>query len=390
MRPGDHTDTKDGLVRAVERMANGGMSRKEFLARAAALGLSVPAAAAFLAACGEEEATPAESPTPLDTTLPKSISLFNWAEYMSPDAIKGFEAKYGITVKESFFDSNEAMIAKLEAGASGYDVIVPDGQATHILWNMGLLEPLRMEYIPNFKNVMPSLQAPLYDPGTDGTKYSIPYLWGTTGIGVRTDIMAGPVTTWEPLFDAANKGDIMMLNDLRDTIGAGLKSLRYSLNTTDQAELDEATAKLIDQKPLVKAYDSMNIKRSLVSGTPLVHGWSGWVLGAYDELGADKLEYVLPEEGFAMYCDNMAIPASAKEVYAAHLFLDYMLDPQVSAQVIDYTWYSSPVPASQDYSDPVVWKYVPDEETLARGEFIQDVGEFRPSYEEAWRKLKAA
>jgi len=309
---------------------------------------------------------------------------------MSPDAIKGFEKKYGIKVVESFYDSNEALIAKLQAGATGWDVIVPDGQAVSILRNMGLLEPLNMDYIPNIKNAMPSLQKPEYDPETDGRKYSVPYQWGTTGVGVRKDIFTTPVTTWEPLFDSANKGDIVMLNDLRDTIGAGLKSLRYSLNTTNQDELDEATAKLIEQKPLVKAYDSMNIKRSLTQGTPLVHGWSGWVLGAYDALGPEKLEYVLPEEGFAMYCDNMAIPVGAPSPYAGHLFLDYMLDPKVQAQVIDYTWYSSPVPASEPYSDPMVWDFVPPEETLTRGEMIQDVGEFRTSYDEAWRKLKSA
>ena len=192
------------------------------------------------------------------------------------------------------------------------------------------------------------------------------------------------------MFDPANKGDIVMLNDIRDTLGAGLKSLGYSLNTTEQAELDEATHKLIEQKPLVSAYDSANTKRAIVSGTPLVHGWSGYILSAYDELGGEKLEYVLPTEGFAMYCDNMAIPANANSPYAAHLFMDYVLDPEVAGQIVDYTWYSSPVPEAEQYSDPLVWDFVPDDATLARGELIQDVGEFRRNYEEAWRKLKSA
>jgi len=140
----------------------------------------------------------------------------------------------------------------------------------------------------------------------------------------------------------------------------------------------------------VKAYDSINIKRSLVSGTPLCHGWSGYVLQAYDELGPEKLEYVLPSEAFAMYCDNMAIPTTAASPYAAHLFMDYVLDPKVAGQIVDYTWYSSPVPEAEQYSDPLVWDFVPSEETLARGELIQDVGEFRASYDEAWRQLRSA
>jgi spermidine/putrescine transport system substrate-binding protein len=390
MTPGDRTGIEDTLVRMVERMSRGSMSRKEFLKRATALGLSVPAVATILAACGAEEAETAKSPEPLSTTLPAELSLYNWSEYISPDAIKGFEKKYGIKVVESYYDSNEALLAKLEAGATGYDVIVPDGMTVHIMLKMGLIQPLHMEYIPNIKNAMPSLQKPEYDPETDGNKYSIPYQWGTTGIGHRKDLLPEPVTSWESMWDPAHKGEMTMLNDIRDTLGAGLLSLGYSLNTTSQDELDQALEKLIEQKPLVKAYDSINIKRSLVSGTPLCHGWSGYVLQAYDELGPEKLEYVLPSEAFAMYCDNMAIPTTAASPYAAHLFMDYVLDPKVAGQIVDYTWYSSPVPEAEQYSDPLVWDFVPSEETLARGELIQDVGEFRASYDEAWRQLRSA
>ena len=383
---------EDSAYRLIERVARGEMSRREFIKRAAAVGLTLSAAGTVLAACGsgEGETAASASPAPMDTTLPDELVLYNWAEYIAPETVKGFEQKYGIKVKETFYDSNEALLAKLQAGASGYDVVVPDGMTVHIMMKMGLIQPLNMDYIPNFTNVMPSLQAPQYDPGTDGKKYSIPYQWGTTGVGHRKDILKESVTTWEPVFDKANKGGIVMLNDIRDTLGAGLKSLGYSLNTQEQAELDEATQKLIDQKPLVQAYDSANTKRQIISGTPLVHGWSGYILSAYDELGGEKLAYVLPTEGFAMYCDNMAIPANANSPYAAHLFMDYVLDPQVAGQIVDYTWYSSPVPAAEQYSDELVWDFVPDDATLARGELIQDVGEFRRNYEEAWRKLKSA
>jgi spermidine/putrescine transport system substrate-binding protein len=393
MARADHLGGDDPQERFIQAVLHGEMNRREFLMRATAAGLTFSAAATILAACGSggDDTASSASPKPMDTTLPESLALYNWVEYISPEALKGFEEKYGIKVEQSYYDSNEAMMAKLQAGAQGWDVVVPDGMTVSIMSKMGLIQPLDMDYIPNFKNVMPSLQAPAYDPGTDGKKYCIPYQWGTTGIGHRKDILKSAVTTWEPMFDEANKGDIVMLNDIRDTLGAGLKSLGYSLNTLNQDELDAGTQKMIDQKPLVEAYDSANTKRLVISGTPLVHGWTGYILSAYKELGAEKLEYVLPTEGFAMFCDNMAIPANASSPYAAHLFLDYVLDPQVAGSIVDYTWYSSPVPAAEQYSkEPLVWDFVPDDETLARGEWIQDVGEFRRSYEEAWRKLKSA
>ena len=383
----------DLLVRLTKELAHGTMSRKEFLKRATALGLTRSRRGRDRSACGStssSSSSASSSPAALDTTLPEKLFLFNWAEYMAPEVVKSFEKEYGIKVVETYYDSNEAMMAKIQAGAKGYDLIFPSNTTVQIMTKSKLLQPLQMGSIPNFANVMPELQKPVYDPETDGKKYSVPYQWGTTGIGHRKDIVTNPITKWADLWNSAYSQKITMLNDYRDVIGVGLIVTGHSLNSTSQSELDEATQKLIEQKPLVKAYDSANTKRMLIGGTPLCQGWNGFVLQAYDELGPEKLEYVLPTEAFGLWSDNMAIPVGAPSPYAAHLFMNYLLDPQMAGKLVDFTWYSSPVPAAEPYSNPIVWDFVPSAETLKRGEWYEDVGEFRVSYDKAWAQIKAS
>jgi spermidine/putrescine transport system substrate-binding protein len=381
---------RNPLGQLSEKLARGSMSRREFLKRATALGLSVSAAGAILAACGGEEAETAASPAPLDTTLPDQLNLYNWSDYLPPSVKKSFEKKYGIKVVESYYDGNEELLAKLMAGTRGYDLVVPDNITVHIMIKQKLLLPLHMDLIPNYKNVMEMWQNPGYNVDEQGNQYSVPYQWGTSGVGHRKDIVPETIDSWASLWNKDYKGQITMLNDYRETIGAALKLLGYSLNSTSQDELDQATQKLIEQKPLVAAYDSINTRRLLIQGTPLCHGWTGYVLQAYDVLGPDKLEYVLPKEGYMLWCDNIGTPVGAPSPYAAHLFMDYLFDPKIAAEVVDYTWYHSPISAAEQYSDPLVWKFVPDEETAARGEFSEDVAEFARNYLDAWKQVRGA
>lgn len=378
------------LTQLTRELAGGGMSRRDFLKHATALGLSLPAAATILAACGGEKTENKAAPEALDTSLPKQLFLYNWADYLPASVRKSFEKEYGIEVVESYYDGNEQLLAKLQAGTRGYDIVVPDNITVHIMLTEKLIQPLHMDLIPNFANVMEVYRRPGYNEDEDGNLYSVPYQWGTTGIGHRKDIVTETVDSWSVLWNKAYKGQITMLNDYRETIGVGLKLGGHSLNSTSQQELDEATQKLIEQKPLVKAYDSINTRRLLIQGTPLCHGWTGYVLQAYDELGPERLEYVLPREGYMIWCDNAAIPVGAPSPYAAHLFMNYLFDPKVAAEVVDYTWYHSPVPAAREYSDPLVWEFIPDEATLAVGEFSEDVGEFARNYLDAWREIRGA
>ena len=204
----------------------------------------------------------------------------------------------------------------------------------HVMIMSGLLEPLDMKYIPNFEHV----DAPFRNPGYDNTdengglKYSVPYFSGATGYCQRTDKIATPQTSWATLWDTQYKGQINMLDDERDVLGAALKLLGYSVNTRSQAELDEATQKLIEQKPLVSAYDSTNIKHAVVGGQPLVMCWDGDALQAIDAMGRDAqakklVRFVHPIEGYSTWTDALVVPVGNNSRYGAHLWMDYLLEP---------------------------------------------------------------
>ena len=210
-RDGQATGEVEKIVQAV---AHGELTRRQFLERGVALGLSLTAIAAVLGACGEEEATDGATPAAMDTTLPESITLFNWSDYMAPQCLKDFESEYGVKVKETYYDGNEALYAKLSAGATGYDVILPTDMWVSVLSKSDLIQPLNMEYIPNFSYVTdPVFQKPTFDnpDEQDGKKYSVPYMFGTTGYAATLAKVASPMDSWDQLWDQAYEGEISML-----------------------------------------------------------------------------------------------------------------------------------------------------------------------------------
>ncbi len=379
------------LDRLVAEVGSARISRRQFVRRALALGLSATAVGSVLAACGGEQEGGQATPTAtLDETKPEKLILFNWSDYIPLSVCEEFTTRTGIPVSVTHYDNNEALLAKLRAGSRGYDLCFPGDYMVSVLFKSGLLEPLRMDLIPNFQNVASGMQKPKFDPEEDGNKYSVPYQWGTTGIAVRTDLYASDVTSWSALWDPANENDIQMLDDERETMGAALKLLGYSLNTTDQGELDQAVEKLIEQKPLVRAYTNANVARPVLSGVPLVHIFDGDARRAMDELGVDKVAYVLPAEGFSMWTDNVCIPVEGNSVYWAHKFIDMLCEPEIAAAVTNYTQYLSPIPDATPMLDEVLQAATPPEDVLASGEGILDLGEFNRQYAEGWQKVRAS
>jgi spermidine/putrescine transport system substrate-binding protein len=379
------------LVGLVRQVARGRISRRQFLERGLALGLSISAVGSILAACGgEDEEGQVQPQASYASSLPETLYLYNWTGYEPPAVLKGFEKKYGVKVKETYYQSNEEMLAKLKGGATGYDVIVPSDYTVSIMIKSGMLQPLQMDLIPNFANVEEFLDKPVFDPETDGKKYSVPYAFGTAGVAVRNDKFVGDVTSWQTMWDPTNKNDMTMLDDERQTIGAALFLLGYSINTTDQAELDEAKAKLIEQKPLLLKYDSMPA-RAIVQGNPLTHTWDGEIMLAAKSVPIEKIDYVLPEEGQVNVVDNFVIPTGGASPYAAHLFMNYMLDTEVSAACHNWSGYQTAVAtAAPLIKDPAQQALRPTSEQLSKGQFILDVGEFGRQYSQAWQDVKSA
>jgi spermidine/putrescine-binding protein len=323
--------------------------------------------------------------------LAEELHIYNWSEYIDPAVYDAFEEEYGVKVIEDTFSSNEELLAKIQAGATGYDLIVPSDYMVEIMIQEDLLTKLNHDNIPNLANLSDLFKSPPYDPDLE---YSVPYQWGTTGIGYNSEIVEPD--SWAYIFDPAiaseYSGKITMLNDSRESIGAALKYLGYSLNSTDEAQLEEAKALLIQTKPFLFSYDSDQFE-DLIAADEVVygHGWSGDYFAAAEE--DERIWYIIPEEGGVVWADNLCIPKTSKNAYTAEVFINYILQPEVAAQITNFTWFGSPVEAANEFIDPEILEepaiYPPDE-VMAKLEWIEDVGDATPIYERIWTEVKAA
>ncbi len=323
------------------------------------------------------------------------LAIYNWTEYMDPELKDAFAAEFGVEVTEDNYDSNEAMQPIISAGGSGFDFIVPSDYMVSIMIDSGDLQPLNKDAIPNIGNLLPEFASGLpFDP--DAT-YTAPYQWGTTGLGVDLDITGEDVPkTWGLLFDPAiaeqynlEGAYATLLNDPRETMGAALKYLGYSLNTTDSAQLDEAKKLIQDAADRVAAYDSDQYDELLVTGDSTVaHGYSGNFIVQFD--GAEgNYTYFVPDEGGTRWVDNMAIPKDAPHPCTAHTFINFLLDAERGAQLTNWNFYASPNAASEEFidaevlEDPIV--YPTDTSKL---EFIKDTGDFEINFSDAFIEAK--
>jgi spermidine/putrescine-binding protein len=339
-----------------------------------------------LAACGGGDGGGGEQ------ELADEVHVYNWSDYIDPVIYEEFEEEFGIKVIEDTFSSNEDLLAKLQAGATGYDIIVPSDYMVKIMTELDLLAEINYDNVPNFANIDEIFKDPPYDPEN---KYSIPYQWGTTGIGYDANVFEEPPDTWAYIFDpdlaGQYAGRMTMLNDSREVIGAALKYLGYPLNSTDEQQLEEAKQLLLQQKEWVASYDSEAFGDLIASGDAVIgHGWSGGYFMAAVE--ADNVWYVIPEEGGVIWTDNLAIPKTAPSQYTAEVLINYLLRPEVGAKITNYTWYGSPNKASDEFIDPEILEepaIYPPPEVMEKLEFLRDVGEATTLYDRIWTEIKS-
>jgi spermidine/putrescine-binding protein len=321
------------------------------------------------------------------------LALYNWSEYIDPELISAFEEEHDVTVTEDFYPSNEEMVARIQQG-SQFDVIVPSDYMVAIMIEEGLLLPLQEEALPNLGNLADRFASDLpYDP--DG-EYSVAYQWGTTGLGVDLAVVGEDVPhTWGLVFDpelsSQYAGKITMLDDPRETMGAALKYLGYSLNTTDADELGEAEALLADAIPRLAAFSSDQYTDLLVQGeTAIGHGYSGNFFAAFEE-GDSDYEFFVPDEGGTVWVDNMAIPTSAPHPCTAHAFINFLLDAENGAQLTNWNYYASPNAAAEELIDPEILEdpaIYPDDDLSERLEFIEDTGDFEINFTDALTRAR--
>lgn len=319
------------------------------------------------------------------------LHLFIWANYIDPEVYKAFEKEFGVKVIEENFDSNETLQSKLQAGVTGYDVIVPSDYKVETLIRQGLLAELDLTKIPNFQNISQRFRGLPYDPHNT---YSIPYLWGTTGIGYNAAKIEAPPTSWADLFEPARlaryTNRVSMLDDPRETIGAALLYLGYSLNSSDPQALAAAKNVLRAQRPYLARYDSETYDDFLLTGDLVIaHGWSGEF--AKIRLENPDIRYVIPQEGGVIWADNLAIPKSSHNKELAQKFIDFLLRPEINARIVNYLRYPSTNEAARPYilpeilNDPSIY---PPQALWDKLQWIQDLGDAVELYEAVWTEVK--
>jgi spermidine/putrescine transport system substrate-binding protein/spermidine/putrescine transport system permease protein len=318
----------------------------------------------------------------------RELNLYIWSGYIAPETIQRFEIRHDVRVNVDLYDSNEALLAKVQAGNAGYDVLCPSNYIVEVMVQQRLLRALDHSALPHLPNVDARFLDRSYDPGN---RHSVPYVWGTAGIGYRRS-KAGAVDSWAAMWDPRFKGRILMLDDAREALGAALKWKGHSLNTTEAAPLELARRLLVQQKPLVRTYNASNYEDILLSGDVwLAHGWSGQFAKAMD-LDPD-IDYVIPREGSSLFLDNLVIPVDAPHPELAHAFLDYTLEAEVAAEICTTMRYSTPNRAAV----PLLPAHVrrnpatfPPEDALARAELILDIGEATVTYDRLWTEVKTS
>jgi spermidine/putrescine transport system substrate-binding protein len=270
------------------------------------------------------------------------LFYYNWAAYVNPKTYKDFTKASGIKVRKDFYVSNEALQAKLKAGARGYDLAVPTGYMVQILAQDKLLQPIDWKKLPNVKkNIDPKFRRLPFDPKD---QYSVAKDWGTTGFMYRTDLVKERPTTWREFVNLAKgkySGKITVLDGIPEVIGSMLVMLGYSYNSDNRSELDKAKKELIALKPHLLAITSTEYKQLLESGKAVMSlGWNGDGLAVAAKKPA---AYVVAKEGGEFWVDSYVIPKGARNPDAAHAWIDFVYQPKVNAQETAFTYYASPL-----------------------------------------------
>ncbi|SDZ30571.1 PotD/PotF family extracellular solute-binding protein [Thermoactinomyces sp. DSM 45892] len=268
-----------------------------------------------------------------------TLTVYNWGDYIDEELLEKFEEETGIKVIYQTFDSNEAMMTKIEQGGTTFDVAVPSEYAMSKMKEEKLLLPIDQEKVPNLKYIEPRFMNLPFDPQN---QYSIPYFWGTVGIIYNKEKLGGrEIKSWDDLWNPDFKNQILLADGAREVMGFSLNSLHHSLNDTNETHLQAAKAKLDRLTPNIKAIVGDEIKMLLVNEeASLGVVWSG---DASEIMGENEnLDYVVPEEGSNLWFDNMVIPKTAKNVEGAHKFINFMLDPENAAKNAEYVGYSTP------------------------------------------------
>ncbi len=316
------------------------------------------------------------------------LYFYNWSEYIPGEILQEFTRETGIRVIYSTYESNETMYARLKTQGSGYDLVVPSTYFVSKMRKEGMLQPIDKDKLSHFDDLDPNFMNKPFDPEN---RYSIPYIWGATGIGVNTDMLdKSTLTNWSDLWDAKWRGQLMLMDDAREVFHIALSKLGYSANTTDPKEIEEAYHELTKLMPNVLVFNSDFPANPFLAGeVSLGMLWNGSAYMARQE-GAN-VEIAWPETGAIFWMDSISIPSGAKNIDAAHQMIDFLLRPENAARIALEIGYPTPVKTAHKLlppefvNDPNIF---PPQSVMDSGEWQDDVGEASILYSNYFQRLK--
>ena len=327
------------------------------------------------------------------------LHIYTWCDYIAPDVLVSFEKALGVRVVVDTFDSNEAMYAKLKAGGTGYDIIMPSSYQIATMAKEGMIDPIDHAKCPNVrKNFDTSFASQILDPTF---AYNVAYAVTYTGLMYAKDKVpeGADVASWKILENPALKGRVSFLDDIREVIGAGLMSLGYSVNSTKVAEIDAAVAQVLKWRANIRKFDGESYKTEVPNGATWIgHGYSTdttQVIVGDEEAGAparDDIGFALPKEGYSIAFDEMVVAKDARRKDLAYAFINYIYDGDVAAANLDYICGPNPVKPGIEQLDADYRKLIVlDAETIARGQVLRhfDDPAVLTLYNKAWDRIKA-
>lgn len=339
--------------------------------------------------CHPKSSDTATGPGTPSHAIEKQVNLAIWANYLSDEMVKSFTDKTGIQVAVTNYSSNEELLAKLQAGGDGYDVIVPSDYMVSVMTTLGLVQRLDKSRFSNFAQIESKFLNKSYDPGN---VFSVPYAWTVTGMAVNRQVFKEPIKGWADAFaNPALAGKISLLDDSREVLGVALRLIGKSLNTTDAADLDAAKKTIAAFKPRVKAFTSEPIDGISSGDIAVAQMYSSDALQASRKTGG-KVEFIFPAEGATMAVDNLVIPKAAKHPNAAHALIDFLLSVDVGVAQVQGVM-SGPIQravagklSAELRNNKTLF---PDVTLLSKFEMMQDIGDASSTYDRIWTELKA-
>ena len=320
------------------------------------------------------------------------LHIYTWADYINDELAAMFTEKTGYEVVIDIFDSNVTLLAKMLAGGGdAYSIIYPSDYMVQQMIELSMLTKLDQSRLNGMENLLEKWRSPAYDPNNS---YTVPLAWGTTGLLYNKAKLSPPPDDWSYLWENKDglKRQITLLDDVRETMGATLKALGYSYNSTDPAELEAAYQKLVELKPAVASFKSLGFQDDLLEGDLLLsmsYSIDAIAVKAKDE----NMEYIIPKSGSSLWTDTMTIPISAPNVDAAYEWINFMLQPEILTKAVEALFFAPPNAVSLEMLSAEFKSnkdMFPSEEIIAKCEGIAPVGEANDLYEEYWTELTSA